>query len=304
MPQLPSDLPEAVPAEVAAAFQAHPGLLETCGKPLQATASRGLSNRVFRLEAERGTFYLRLPLKQQAVRVDRVAEAHNLALAARLCLAVPPLYCDVEDAILLTRAVAVADPPPPTLPERLGTALGKLHASAEPFKGELDPGAVNREQLSRLPQEGVLSAEWQDLARALSALETQECEQTALLVPSHGDVSPGNCLLSADGFWLIDWEFSAMAPPAWDLAYAILEHDFCERSEMVFMESYCAEGAGHLRPSTRELDVMKARCDAVSAFWALEQLVAGRDETVFLPFARERRDRLLCRVKRVFGHFD
>ncbi|WP_422377610.1 phosphotransferase [Roseibium sp.] len=299
MPQLPSDFPEAVPAEVSAAFQAHPGLLETCGKPFQVTISQGLSNRVFRLEAEQGTFYLRLPFKQQAVRVDRVAEAHNLALAARLGLAVPPLYCDVEDAILLTRAVAVADPPPTTLPQRLGAALGKLHASAELFKGKLDPGEINREQLSRLPQEGVLSVEWQDLARALSALGKQAGEQTALLVPSHGDVSPGNCLLAAGGFWLIDWEFSAMAPPAWDLAYAILEHDFCARSETVLLESYCAAGAGHLRPSALELDVMKVRCDAVSAFWALEQLLAGRDETVFLPFARERRDRLLCRLRRL-----
>lgn len=299
MPQLPPELPEAVPAAVTSAFRAHPDLTKICGTPLRASAGQGLSNRVFELQAEQGAFFLRLPLEDQAVRVDRAAEAHNLALAARLGLAVPPLYCDVEDAILLTRAVDVADVAPSRLPEQLGAALGKLHASGVSFQGRLDPDVVHRDQVSRLLRGEALTVDWQGLAEAMAALGQEAEQQNETLVPSHGDASPGNCLAAADGFWLIDWEFSAMAPPAWDLAYAILEHGFDDAAEALLLESYCAVGAGRLCPDARALEVMKARCDAISAFWALEQLVAGREDAVFRPFAGVRRDRSLSRLNRL-----
>lgn len=93
--------------------------------------------------------------------------------------------------------------------------------------------------------------------------------------------------MTSDQLWLIDWEFSGMSDPAWDLAYAVLEHEMSADEEQVFLQAYAATGAAV--PEADCLGVMKAKCDAVSALWALEQVAAGRDEDVFLPFARQRR---------------
>jgi len=293
-------MPEFLPPEVAEAFQAHPGLLEACGRPLRAEADPGLSNRVYRVEAGKGVFFLRLPLKTQVAEVDRAAEAHNLKRAADLGLALPPVYCDVENAVLATRAVEVLDPPPADLPLQLGTAIGQLHASAVAFQGHLDPDQVGLAQLRRLPADNALSAEWRPLGDLLSGLRNQPAGADGVMpVPSHGDPSPGNCLAVAGKLWLIDWEFSAMAMPAWDVAYAILEHGFDEAGERLFLEGYRATAAAPFCPAPLQVEMMKTRCDAVSALWAFEQVAAGRERKLFLSFARTRRDRALDRFNKI-----
>ena len=125
----------------------------------------------------------------------------------------------------------------------------------------------------------------------------EEPHHTESLVPSHGDLSPGNCLATPDRIWLIDWEYSGMSVPAWDLAYAILENDFSSADELVFLESYTRAGSKRFLPSPRYLDFMKSQCDAVSALWALEQIARGRGATRFLPFARDRVQRALRRLR-------
>ncbi|MCK7612640.1 phosphotransferase [Roseibium sediminicola] len=286
--------------DVTAAFAAHPELYNLCGRPIEADAQSGLTNRVFRVGAERGVFFLRLPCPEAAGVIDRVAEAHNLNLASANELALPPIYCDVASGILVTRAVTVLEPPPADLPEQLGAALARLHTSGTRFQGHIDPQAIFRAQAARLPLSSTLSAEWRELCRTIEALAEAKRPDT-LLVPSHGDPSPGNCLPVAGGVWLIDWEYSAMAVPAWDLAYALVEHDFGEVEEGSFLKSYCMAGAADLCPASAQLALMKARCDAVSALWAFEQVAAGRDRSVFLPFARARRDRALRRLQDFAG---
>lgn len=281
--------------EIVKAFREHPDLSAICGMPHDAVPQAGLTNRVYRLESETGSFFLRLPRSENAGLVDRIAEARNLELAADLGLALPPLYLHCGEGLLLTRAVDVQDRPPRDFPVLLGQALGRLHASGLAFRGELDPDKVYRAQRDRVfpakdlwPEMSVLDQAFQDLS--------EDPEEPSRLVPVHGDLSPGNCLSAPGRLWLIDWEYSAMSDPAWDLAYAILEHGFSEDQERAFLAAYGTRQAPEISPSAGRLDFMKARCDAVSALWALEQVARGRNSEVFLPFARERRDRALARL--------
>jgi len=269
---------------------------------LEAQAQLGLTNRVFRIRAELGTFYLRVPHPEAAGSIDRRAEAHNLDLAVACGLALPPVYCDAASGVLVTRAVTVLDPSPADLPRQLGQALGRLHVSGSGFQGRLDPNEVFQAQRERLPKSGANATEQEELFRAIEGLEARTgAAEFGPLVPSHGDPSPGNCLAVSEHLWLIDWEYSAMAVPAWDIAYAILEHGFAETAERLFLESYCATTAGALCPSEPHLELMKAKCDAISALWAFEQVAAGRDKPLFLTFARARRDRVLSRLKELVG---
>ena len=232
------------------------------------------------------------------MRVDRAAEAHNLNLAADLGLALPAVYCDVQASILVTRAVAVLDRPPADLARQLGTALGRLHDAGPVFRGRLDPDDVIEAQGARLQLSGPLLETCEALRRDLRDQTDTASGDGRTRVPSHGDPSPGNCLATADGFWLIDWEFSAMAEPAWDLAYAILEHGLSEAEEAELLEGYCASRGEEHCPTVTQLKLMKAKCDTVSAFWALEQVQAGRDAALFEEFARVRIARARRRLKR------
>ncbi|WP_460080261.1 phosphotransferase [Roseibium sp. LAB1] len=303
MPQLSSDTPDAILPEIPNAFDRHPDLHRLCGTPLAATPHPGLTNRVFKLEAEKGTFFLRLPRPETEGSIDRKAEARNMALAAAAGLAVPPVFCDPGSGILVTRALDVSGSIADLSGvsdglQALGQALGCLHGSGADFEGRLDPDAVLQVQWQGLQESGRHLGEMTGLEKVLQVLGTGGTDRAgAAFVPSHGDPSPGNCLVTAERLWLIDWEFSGMSDPAWDIAYAVLEHEMSADQERLFLQAYEATGA--TAPDARRLDVMKAKCDAVSALWALEQVVAGRDEAVFLPFANQRRERALLHLSRL-----
>ncbi|WP_330563320.1 choline/ethanolamine kinase family protein [Roseibium sp. FZY0029] len=298
MPQLSSDAPDATLPAILETFETHHHLHEVCGAPLTAMAFPGLTNRVFKLHAEKGTFFLRLPRREAAGSIDRKAEARNLTLAADAGLAVPPVFCDPCTGVLVTRAVEVhteaahRGQPPQALAEALGEVLGRLHGSGAAFEGRLDPDCVLEAQWHGLRNMSDLHSEMDGLEKVLKLRAASMSGSAGLgYVPSHGDPSPGNCLMTDERLWLIDWEFSAMSDPAWDLAYAVLEHQMRPDQEDVFLQAYAATGAD--LPDAARLGVMKAKCDTVSALWALEQVAAGRDEAVFLPFARQRRQRAL-----------
>lgn len=299
MPHTPADTPAVLPAEILDAFRLHPQLPDLCGQPLGAVLRSGLTNRVYRLAATGGTFFLRLPESGNAQRIDRAVEAHNLVLAVKAGRALPPVYCHPASGILVTRAVEDCDRLPEDAPERLGTALGLLHASGAAFEGFIDADSLRTGHVRRLPSAAIADPEMIRLTACLDDLAANQTTYVPPPVPSHGDPSPGNCLFAPDRLWLIDWEYSAMADPAWDLAYAILEHGYTRQQERRFLQAYAVTSGDASRVAARQIEIMKSKCDAVSALWALEQVVAGRDEVVFLPFAQARRDRALARLDKM-----
>ncbi|MHA7777103.1 phosphotransferase [Roseibium sp. M-1] len=301
MPHTPADTPATLPADIRQTFRLHPQLAALCGRPLGAVLRSGLTNRVYRLNAEKGAFFLRLPATGSSQTIDRQAEAQNLAQAAEAGLALPPAYCDPASGILVTRSVSVSELPPEDGPDRLGNALGQLHASGADFKGVIDADGLRAQQMKRLGADRQAGREMAGLATRLERFVQNPMQDAVRLVPSHGDMSPGNCLFTHDGLWLIDWEYSAMADPAWDLAYAILEHGYQPQQERRFLNAYGKVMGTETPVPSRHIEIMKSKCDAVSAFWALEQVAAGREEHVFLPFARARRDRALQRLDRLQG---
>ncbi|MFN3133206.1 phosphotransferase [Roseibium sp.] len=268
------------------------------GEVLSAERKDGLSNQVLRISAQKGVFFLRIGEAGSEALVDRFAEAHNLQLAAGLGVAVPSVYMDPDRGLLLTRALETRQSEKKDLPEMLGQELARLHNSKLKFEGEINPhttyAALRRrisETLDSNPDLSLskdVSAVLPDLDRLMADAGLQS---QLVLVPSHGDLSEGNCLLADNRLWVIDWEFSGMASPCWDLAYAIQEIGFDAEAERRFLTAY---ESGQHRPIDRAaLEVMKARCDAISALWAVVQLLDRRDPATFAPFALERAARAL-----------
>jgi len=61
-------------------------------------------------------------------------------------------------------------------------------------------------------------------------------------VPSHNDLVLENLLLDDGRTWLIDWEFSAMASPFWDLASLANAAGLDYAGSRELLRLYCAGG--------------------------------------------------------------
>jgi thiamine kinase-like enzyme len=113
-------------------------------------------------------------------------------------------------------------------------------------------------------------------------------------VPCHNDPWPGN-LLDADGrIYLIDWEYSGMNDPLWDLADLSVEARFGPEQDCIMMEAYYGARLSPVLYS--RLEVYKAMSDLHWSVWGIVQHAKGN---LAEDFRRDlRRLRLLTHIHR------
>lgn len=157
--------------------------------------------------------------------LDRAVEARNAVIAADLGLAPALLFLDEQ--LLVTRFVADARPLATADlddPQRLievAALLRRLQHSPVPFAGERHPFSEADNYLARHAH-----ARAAELRQAARPVEMALARSRRPLVPAHIDAGAANFLLCADGsLLLVDWEFSAMADPAWDVASVLMQRN-------------------------------------------------------------------------------
>lgn len=258
-----------------------PVLSDKAGRILAAERLPGLTNHVYRIITDKGTFVLRIPRTEMAEVIDRSAEFKNLDIAAGLGVAVPPLYSNPSNGVLLSHEVQTDGV---VTPEALGACLAELHKSAQPFVNRRDVLPYLEACVSAICSEPDLLALVAPLAGKAEQLLASTQEEPR--VPNHFDPSPGNLLPVRGKVMLIDFEYAAMAPAAWDLAYACLENGYSMEEETSLLAAYRKAGARVPKPHV--LSIYKVTCDVISALWALDQALQGNRADDFVGFAKTR----------------
>lgn len=283
-----------LPADLDTALKAIPALAAWPARAWEIEQLGGVTNRNYRLRrrssgggAIEDDFVLRLPGSGTASYLNRPAGIYNAMQAAAIGIAPPVFFTDVTHGWQLSRYLSdsrpleAADLRAPGLLSAVGGLLGRLQRSAGVFQHELRPFAIADRYLDLAPQPGLLR-----LRRAAHALEREIEEAGIPLVPAHIDPNPSNFLLSSDNrLYLIDWEFSAMADPAWDLAAIALEGGFTAAEAEALL---AAAGRAADAPALRRLDLFRGALCLVASSWAYVEIAAGNDSTGLKRFAEQR----------------
>ena len=231
----------------------------------------GLTNVNWRLTAAGQDLVLRIPGVSSERYLSRRQEMHNAAVAAELGIAPPLLHADPASGVTLqafisdARALTEADFAQPEIAFRLGALLARLHRSGRAFEGTMAPfpiidtylGLAANDRLRQLRERA------EPIRAALEA-------HPALMVPSHIDPGPANFLLRADGtLLLIDWEYSAMCEPAWDLAAVMIDGVMPPEAVAALHHGYGNP------PSTSRLWLMRAALHLVAGSWTYAEIAGG-----------------------------
>lgn len=253
----------------------------------------GLTNRSFRLSRGSEALVLRLPGAGSAALVERSHEVRNHLVAASLGLA-PPLLHGEPSGLLVTRFLEAARPldsvaarEPATI-EAVAALLAKLHRSPVRFDGRRDPF----EDLDRYLAESGDA----DLVRMRVQAEPARLALASMpeaLAPCHIDPAPANLLRTADGLTLIDWEYSAMADPSWDLADFAIEADLDDDQSAYLLERY---GWGSSLRQRARHGLWRIALDLLAAAWARLRL-AHAGPTALAELLRRR----TCRAASAIG---
>ena len=214
-------------------------------KDFTITRLPGYTNRNYRLHNSDHDWVLRLPRPTTDFLIDRAAEAHNQTVAHNLGLA-PQVQWRNDEGVTLTptlsksRNLQRSDFNRDQQLALIVKPLQVLHRSGQRFSGEsdLDRTLARHYELLDTSQQRDYRQRMAQAKRTLSLLEVDDQGW----VPSHRDPVLGNLLLTDERLWLIDWEYSAMASPYWDLAILCNEADLDLQQSRRLLQLYCVGG--------------------------------------------------------------
>jgi thiamine kinase-like enzyme len=234
-----------VSSEIRRAFAEIPQLANLCPESFTITVLPGYTNNNFRIHNDEHDWVLRLPRSATDRFIDRDAEAHNQTLAHQLELA-PQVAWRNDDGITLTqtlrssRNLRVADFNTDDCVAFIVKPLQILHRSGLCFQGgeTLANTLICHYELLDTARREDFAPRMAQAQRILCLLENDDQEW----VPSHRDPVLGNLLLAEGRLWLIDWEYSAMASPYWDLAVLCNEAQLDLPQSRLLLLAYCVDG--------------------------------------------------------------
>ena len=291
-------------ADVRALVAAIPALAHVSGPPIRMG---GLTNRVYRL----GDACLRIPGKGTEEYINRANEAVAAREAAKAGVSPQVLHFDEATGVMVTRFVADAVTMSPDgfrtragSPARAGQAFRRLHTSGAVFPFRFELFAMIDDYLKVLSTRDVaLPAGYHDVVReADGGVRAALAARPLPPVACHCDPLCENFLDTGERMWIVDWEYSGMNDPMWDLGDLSVEGKFDADQEEEMIRAYFG---GAPRPAERgRIVIYKAMCDLLWTLWGLIQLANGNPADDFRVYADARfaRCRALMETHAFSGH--
>ncbi|BCG91278.1 choline/ethanolamine kinase [Mesorhizobium sp. 131-2-1] len=266
----------------------------------------GLTNLVYRA----GDLCLRIPGKGTEEYINRANEAVAAREAARAGVSPEVLHADAGTGVLVTRFLAGAETMSPEKfktrpgsPARAGEAFRKLHSSGAVFPFRFELFSMIDDYLKVLSTKDVALPEgYHDVVREADGVRAALAVHPAPLVACHCDPLCENFLDTGDRMWIVDWEYSGMNDPLWDLGDLSVEGKFDDAQDEELMLAYFGREP---KPAERgRVVIYKAMCDLLWTLWGLIQLANNNPVDDFRAYADGRfaRCRALMETKEFSEH--
>ncbi len=182
----------------------------------------GFTNHNFHLQNNEHDWVLRIPKAETNQYIDRQHETHNARLANSLGIAPDNVWRDksglsLSVSVADSRSISINDMDNETTLGKLLKTICRLHKTKNKFLGTVDLAKLLSRYYEQVP--GYLQNQIEPSYRTAIVKFESLPDKEEMLVPSHNDLVLENILIDAAGqIWLIDWEYSSMASPYWDLA--------------------------------------------------------------------------------------
>lgn len=287
-----------------------PGIAGTDMSEVVLARLGGMTNLVYHAEACGQAVIVRVPGEGTETYIDREVEAHNAEAACRAGVAPEVLWVDPTSGMMVTRAVPEIVTMTPALfgarngaPARAGRALADLHGSGQEFRFRFELFAMIEEYLNVLSGRDVVLPEgYHAVVEAAGEARAALAVHPAPLAPCHCDPLCENFLDDGARMWIVDWEYSGMNDPLWDLGDVAVEAGMDADQEAELLTAYFG------RPPTAaeqgRVVIYKAMCDLLWTLWGLIQLSDGNPAEDFRVYADTRfaRCRQLMEEPAFAGH--
>ena len=257
----------------------------------QITRLGGLTNLVYRVETGDTSVIVRIAGDGTEAYIDRAIEAHNARAAARAGVSPEVLYAEPECGLMISETVPDIETMTPELftrrkgaPARAGRALARLHQSGETFQFRFELFAMIDDYLRILATKDVsLPDGYYDVVAAAEPVKAVLAQADLPLCPCHCDPLCENFLDDGAAMWIVDWEYSGMNDPLWDVGDLSVEAGMDADQDAELLRAYFGRA-----PSAAEagrMVIYKAMCDLLWTLWGLIQLANDNPADDFRAYA-------------------
>ncbi|MEW5421960.1 phosphotransferase [Amorphus sp. 3PC139-8] len=253
----------------------------------------GLTNIVFKVTRDGRDYLLRIPGAGTESYIDRKVEAHNAVAAARAGVSPEVIHFDRESGLMLADYIDAPTMSPelfrktPGAPTRAAKAFRQLHTSGQSFEFRFELFSMIDDYLKLLAEKKAeLPEGYHDVVADAEAVREALDTHPAALAPCHCDPLCENFLDTGERMWIVDWEYSGMNDPLWDLGDLSVEAGFGPEQDREMMEAYC-EGPADAASFGRMV-IYKAMCDLLWTLWGLIQHADGNPAEDFWAYSEER----------------
>ena len=284
-------------ATVLSALSNAPGFETIKAKECKITRLGGMTNLVHLIETKDANIIVRIPGEGTENYINRATELTNATAAWRAGISAEVIWADVKTGMMISRAIDGIETMTPTLfrtrsgsPMRAGKALAKLHNSGETFDFRFELFTMIEDYLKVLSTKDVnLPDGYHDIVKAANPVKEVLDANPIPLTPCHCDPLSENFLDDGKNMWIVDWEYSGMNDPLWDLGDLSVEAGMDDTQEAELLSAYF--GAEPTAAQKGRVVIYKAMCDLLWTLWGLIQLADGNLADDFWVYATERFER-------------
>ena len=238
----------------------------------------GMTNQNYLVKTTSNQYIVKFFGKGTDKLIDRQNEKFNIGLLKDLKLDVENYLFDIDAGIKVNQYIENAETlnfnTIKTKFEKIAPILQTIHASGKELKGEFAPFEEIKKYESLIQGE-ISYPNYETVKKLVFSLKDQLEEIGMDKKSCHIDLVPENFIEGPDGhLYLIDWEYSSMNDPMWDLAALFLESEFTSAEEEDFLSHYESDKT----PVSREkIRIYKILQDIIWSLWTIYKEENGAD---------------------------
>ena len=238
----------------------------------------GMTNQNYLVKTTNKQYIVKFFGKGTEKLINRQDEKYNLELLKDLDLDVKNYLFDIEAGIKVNEyiesAITLDSTSIKTKFDKIAPILQTIHASGKELRGEFAPFEEIKKYES-LIEEKIPYANYEVVREEVFSLEKRLADLGVDRKSCHIDLVPENFIESPQGrLYLIDWEYSSMNDPMWDLAALFLESEFTRQEEEAFLSHYESEQTS---VSREKIAIYKILQDAIWSLWTVYKEEQGTD---------------------------
>ena len=238
----------------------------------------GMTNQNYLVKTTSKPYIVKFFGKGTEKLINRQDEKYNLELLKDLNLDVENYLFDIESGIKVNEyiesAVTLDSTSIKSKFEKIAPILQTIHASGKELRGEFAPFEEIK-KYEALIEGNIPYANYEAVRKDVFSLEKRLADLGVDRKSCHIDLVPENFIESPKGrMYLIDWEYSSMNDPMWDLAALFLESEFTNQEEEDFLTYY----ENDKTPVSREkIRIYKILQDTIWSLWTVYKEDKGAD---------------------------